>query len=79
MSYSNNNNNNLHFRGFLDENLKNPRDAEFAREWNKMIREEKNNYNINSSYGSSLSVTTCNWGNYSNVSSVFSASYYMSR
>jgi hypothetical protein len=75
MSYSNNDNT-LYFRSFLDENLKDRKAAAYAREWNKMIREERNNYNINSSYGSTMQVTTGNWGNISNASPAFSSSYY---
>ena len=72
MSYQSNNN--TYFRGYLDVNLKDPKSAAFAREWNKMIREE--NKQNNSSYGSSMQTTTSNWGGFSNASPSFSSSYY---
>jgi len=71
-------NNNL--PGFLNEKLTNPRDAEYARQWNKMLREKEygNSYgkSYGKSYGSSLPSTTSNWGTISNGSSIFSSSYY---
>ena len=77
MSYYSNNN--TSFCGLLNENLNNPSDAAYAREWNKMLKEKSNSNNNNSygsSYGGSLQTTTCNWGGFSNGSSVFSSSYY---
>ena len=70
MSYYSNND--PSFVGYLKENTKNAADNAYAREWNKMLREQNNN----NSYGSSMSTTTCNWGGFSNGSPVFSSSYY---
>lgn len=76
MSY---NSNNMSFREYLNENLTNPADAHYAREWNKMLKEDKNRSNnsyYGSSYGGTMSVTTSNWGSISNCSPAFSSSYY---
>ena len=75
---------NINLPGFLNEKLTNPRDAEYARQWNKMLCEKEygnsygNSYgkSYGNSYGSSLPSTTSNWGTISNGSSIFSSSYY---
>jgi len=75
MSYYSNTSNDGYFNGFLDVNTSNPSDAAFARMWNAEIRKQREQDSMNN-YGSSLPVTTCNWGTISNSSAAFSSSYW---
>lgn len=71
------NNNNTYYRGYLNVNTTNPKDAAFAVMWNASMKKEENRNDNNyygSSYGGSMEVTTCNWGGFSNASHAFPAS-----